>query len=68
MSLYNVQYDGESYYVESPSFQGAISEWQRHCKDEDILVDNDIEPESVHLISDEPVIRSDIAEKAEKDA
>ena len=62
MNLYHVQFDGQSYYVEAPSFARAVAVWEAHVK---VLwgqdyVENDvppIEPESVHLVHDEPVIR-----------
>lgn len=58
MNLYHVQYDGQSFWVEAESFGRAVELWTVHVKvswDTDYM-DTD-QPESVHLVHDEPVIR-----------
>ena len=56
--LYHVQYDGQSYWIEAVSFAEAVELWKRHVR---VLwaqdYDGSEEPESVHLVHDEPVIR-----------
>ncbi len=57
MKLYHIQFDGQSFWVEAESFRLAIVQWGEHVK---ILWGDDYdgteEPESVHLVHDEPVI------------
>lgn len=58
MKLYHVQFDGQSFWVEASSFATAIEKWHSHCKEEDgVDYDETLEPESVHLVHDQPVIR-----------
>lgn len=58
MRLYHVQFDGQSYWIEAESFGDAVFKWKRHVA---VLwgtdYDGSEEPESVHLVHDEPVIR-----------
>lgn len=58
MKLYHVQFDGSSFWIEAESFAAAIEAWKAHVK---VLWENDYdgteEPESAHLVHDEPVIR-----------
>lgn len=59
MNLYHVQFDGQSYWVEAGDFGTAVILWKGHVKDlwgEDY--DGTEQPDSVHLVHDEPVIRS----------
>lgn len=58
MKLYHIQFDGQSYWVESNCFGNAIIRWQAHVKIEwgDDFTGEE-EPDSVSLIHDEPVIR-----------
>ena len=56
-SLYHVQFDGESYYVEAPDFTRAIAAWKTYVKDlwgPDC--DGTEEPESAALVHDGAVI------------
>jgi hypothetical protein len=62
MKLYHVQYDGCSFWIEAESFANAVSAWKAHVKvlwDQDYM-DTD-EPESVHLVHEEPVIRMEVS-------
>ena len=60
MKLYHVQFDGVSYWVEAESFCLAIEAWKSHCRKEDgVDYDESLEPESVHLVHEEPVIRAE---------
>jgi hypothetical protein len=60
MNLYHVQYDHQSYWVEAESFAVAIEAWKYHVAElwgdtyEEIKA---IEPDSVHLVHEEAVIR-----------
>ena len=64
MKLYHVQFDGASFfieaedYIEAENYADADSIWRAHVR---VLCENDYdgteEPESVHLIHAEPVIR-----------
>lgn len=58
MKLYHIQYDSVSFWVEAESFAKAVEVWKAHVK---VLWDKDYmetdEPESVHLVHDEAVIR-----------
>lgn len=58
MKLYHIQFDGESYWVEAERFADAVTLWKSHIK---VLWGEDFdateEPESVHLVHDNPVIR-----------
>jgi hypothetical protein len=59
MNLYHVQYDSQSFWVEAETFGQAVDLWKAHVKvlwDQDYM-DTD-QPESVHLVHDEPVIRA----------
>jgi len=58
VKLYHIQFDGESYWVEAPTFRGAIEAWKVEVRERwgDDFQDTD-EPDSVHLVHDEPVIR-----------
>lgn len=56
--LYHVQYDHVSYWVEAISFAQAIDRWKRHVKVQwGADYDGTEEPDSVHLVHGEPVIR-----------
>jgi len=59
MKLYHVQFDGASFFIEAENYADAVAIWKAHVK---VLWENDYdgteEPESVHLIHDEPVIKS----------
>lgn len=58
MKLYHITYDSVSYWVEAPDFRGAIAAWREHVKVEwgkDYSPFD--EPESVHLVHEEPVLR-----------
>ena len=58
MRLYKILYDGEQYFVEAISFPQAIDVWKRHVKDAwGADYDGTEEPESVELLSEEPVLR-----------
>lgn len=57
MSLYHVHYDGEPYYIEAPSFSLAVEVFKAKMKAEDNVIDGQEEPDSVHLLSEDPVIR-----------
>jgi len=58
MKLYHVQYDGQSFWIEAESFAKAVEKWHVHCREQDGQdYDDSLEPESVHLVHDEPVIR-----------
>lgn len=57
MSLYHIQYDGEPYYVEAPGFGEAVEVFKAHLKEIDNEIDGRNEPDSVALLSEEPVIR-----------
>lgn len=52
MSLYHVQFDRESYYVEAATLAGAVGIWKQHTGQDDE------EPESVALVYAGPVIRA----------
>lgn len=58
MKLYHVQFDGTSFWIEAQSFADAVGLWKAHVFG---LWESDYdgteEPESVHLVHDEPVIR-----------
>lgn len=56
MSLYQVQFDGEQYFVEAESFAAAIEAWKDDWRQEGEY--DDEEPESVALLSDKHVIRA----------
>lgn len=59
MNLYHIQDDGQSYWVESESFALAIVAWQWHVKEAwGADFTGEEQPESVHLVHDEAVIRS----------
>lgn len=58
LKLYQVQFDGQQYFIEAASFASVVETWKRHVADlwgEDY--EGDEEPESVALIHDEPVVR-----------
>jgi hypothetical protein len=62
MSLYHLQYDGESYFIEAGSMTEAIGVWDEHVQkkwgpDYDGLE----EPESCALIHDGDVIRQEVS-------
>lgn len=60
MKLYHVQFDGQSFWIEAESFALAVVAWHWHCKQQDgDEYDPQLEPESVHLVHEEPVIRSE---------
>lgn len=57
-SLYQIQFDGEQWWVEAPTFAAAIQTWNRVVKAEwgdDYRGDE--QPESVALITTDPVHR-----------
>ena len=58
MKLYHVQFDGASFWIEADSYSNAVLTWKAHVK---VLWENGYdgteEPESVHLVHEEPVIR-----------
>lgn len=54
--LYRISFDGPDQYVEAESFAMAIVAWKAHCRTDDPGFDE--EPTSVHLISQEPVVRT----------
>ena len=59
MSLYHVQFDHESYYVEAPTFGGAVAAWRTHvAKLWGCTYEGTEEPESVALLHEDPVIRA----------
>jgi len=69
MNLYHVRsskYDGQSFWIEAESFAAALETWKAHVK---VLWDSDYmetdQPESVHLVHDEPVIRQSIIGRKE---
>ena len=58
MSLYHVQFDGSSFWIEADNFAQAVEAWKAHVKalgDAGYMPTD--EPESVHFVHDEPVIR-----------
>lgn len=58
MKLYQIMFDGEARFVEAESFAAAIEVWKQVKAiewGEDY--DGTEEPESVSLMSDEPVLR-----------
>ncbi len=59
MSLYLVEDEGESVYVEAPTFGRAIVIWRKMIDEENASdpVDPDYEPDSVLRVSEEPVLR-----------
>lgn len=58
MSLYHVQFDGESWWVEAPDYGVAVRIWREYITaDWNVANDETEEPESVTLISTQPVIR-----------
>jgi len=58
MKLYCIQFDNQPRYVEAESFAKAVEAWRRWAaKEWGEDYDGTEEPESVALISDEPVIR-----------
>lgn len=60
MKLYRVTFDGSDDYVEAESFGDAIKIWRAHLFSSNLPGDfeDDVEPESVALVSDEPVLRA----------
>lgn len=56
--LYHVQFDHQSYWIEAVSFAKAVEAWRKHVAKlwGDDYQETD-EPDSVHLVHDEPVIR-----------
>jgi hypothetical protein len=57
MRLYHVQYDDESYFIESESFGNCVKVWQAFMRNADDNAAFNDEPESVHMIHDGPVLR-----------
>ena len=57
MNLYHVQFDGESRWVEAESMGECVKKWLACVRSEPDNADFEGEPDSVHLVSDEPVIR-----------
>lgn len=61
--LYRVTFDGQDRYVEAPDFPRAIEAWKAWGKAEwKEDYDGTEEPESVALVSDDPVIRLTFSE------
>ena len=63
MKLYEVRYDGVTWYVEAPSFGMAIAAWEHRVAclwGSDY--DGDEEPDSVTLVHHEAVVRMPSAE------
>lgn len=56
MSVYMVQFDGEQYIVEAPSFVEAITRWQKHMKQEH-GDEWDEQPDSIVALSNNEAIR-----------
>ncbi len=63
MKVYQIRYDGEFRVVEAPAYGAAVETWRKHLiaewkesgdYDEQ---DENLEPESVELLNDDPVIR-----------
>lgn len=58
MPLYSVTFDGTSTFIEAESFVAALSAWREWGRIEwGSGYDGAEEPESVNLVSDEPVFR-----------
>ena len=58
MKLYHVQFDGQSYWIEADSFANAVLVWKDHVRQVwGVDYDGTEEPESVHLVHDEPVLK-----------
>lgn len=60
MKLYDIMFDGQHYWVEAASYALAIVAWQWHVKGKwGDDYSGEEEPESVCLMHDESVIRSE---------
>lgn len=57
MKLYHIQFDGQSWWVEADSIGSASEKWLAHVRSEPDNADFSDEPDSVHRVHDEPVIR-----------
>ena len=58
IKLYHVQFDWQSYWIEADSFANAVTVWKDHVKELwGTEYDGSEEPESVHLVHNEPVLR-----------
>lgn len=58
MNLYHIEFDGQNYWVEAPTYGEAIRLWKEHVAKlwGGDYQEND-EPDSCHKVHDEPVIR-----------
>ena len=61
MKLYCVQFDGQPDFVEAENFGVAIAIWRKHliAQNEPGDFDDDVEPESLSVVSEEPVLRGE---------
>jgi hypothetical protein len=59
MKLYRVTFDGQPDYIEAYSFGGAVAIWRNHliATNQPGDFENDVEPESVELLHEQPVLR-----------
>lgn len=60
MNLYNIVYASEAYWVEAPSLFVAVSLW-REFVEEDMDEPFNEDPDTVTMVTDEPIIRSSTA-------
>lgn len=59
MSLYHVQYDGVSYWVEAVAFSHCVDIWKNNVRELwGSEFDGTEEPESVHRVSGDAVLRT----------
>lgn len=57
MSLYHIVHDGMGYYVEAENLSNAVRVWTDEIRKEPDNLDFDAEPDSVTLLSVDPLIR-----------
>lgn len=58
--LYHIEYYNESFYVEAENLGDAIGAWRAHLSKEwGDNFDGREEPDSIHRVHDEPVIRAE---------
>ena len=66
MSLYHVQSNEEIFFVEAQSYEAALEIWKKHIRKENFRVPFDEtdelkgfdEPESIAIVTDQPVLRT----------